>query len=111
MEPTHRSKDVAAQYKKRRRRGKPASGRLIQARMDEGAGFREGFAAFGPQRRENLPDMRQFGPGLEDHVDPGLTGLFHQPRRIIEQDLAIAGLDEKRRQALQISVKRRDQRM
>lgn len=87
---------------------KPAvSDVLGQICADEAGGVAQGGAGLRQDRREDVPAMRQVGPGPQGRVDAGGFGPGDHTARIIQQDLAVAGLDQQRRQAGEVGIERR----
>src|SRR6185437_11422513 len=62
------------------------------------------------QHSENLPDMRQRRIGMQSTLYSATLGFLVQANGFIKQQLCAAGLDQQRRQALQIGKDRRSLR-
>src|SRR5262249_1004991 len=84
-----------------------ASTRLL---LHEGAYPLDGLLAFVEHRRERMPYVDHVLPGLVGHVDARFLGPLGQARRIVEQGLRGADLNEQRRQTREVRIDRRGQR-
>ena len=86
-----------------------AAGR--RARHDERRRLREGDARLGDEGREELPHVRQVGPRLQHRGAAGCAHLVHETSRIVAQEFRIADLRKERREAVQLRIERRDERV
>src|SRR5437868_6817525 len=82
-------------------------GRKLRAGSKERAGFGERLASFGNPTMKQLPDVRHRWPDFQLDADAGALRAFSQPARIVEQRFVLADMNEQRRQAAKVRVKRR----
>src|SRR5690348_12543263 len=61
-------------------------------------------------RRENLEDVDHIFPRLERDLDASLARALRDSRRVVEQRLGGADLDQERRQAREVSIQGRRER-
>ena len=57
-----------------------------------------------------MPDVRHFVPNLERDVDTRGASLFGEARRVVQQRLGVADLQQQRRQAAEVGMQRGGQR-
>ena len=74
--------------------------------VDVGADPGDRIASLRQQVGERVPHVEHVVPELERHVDAGRLRPLGEPRRVVEQQLARADLQQQRRQARQIREQR-----
>ena len=79
--------------------------------VDEGADLLDRLLGLGHISGVGLPDMPHAIPDFQCRVDAGLACTLRQADRVAQEDFTIANLNEQRRQAAQIGIDGRNERL
>lgn len=80
--------------------GAPATTASIYVPADEGTDFVNRLSTFGQPPGKQMPNMPHALPDFQLNINPMLTSTRCQSRRITQQNLSVADMDEYWRQAM-----------